>query len=537
MRLQIAKQYPDLHLGPGYAWNNGNAGDSQWSLGLTLELPILDQNQGPIAEAKARRELAAAQFTALQAKVIGEIDRAVAGYSVADGQLQTGDALLAAEQKQRESAAAQFQAGAADLLDSVSAQMELRQRPARASRRAGEIPDRARRIGRRAATARRRNGSRRDRHRADEPRPAPVSNFRRKGKTAMNSSVKFLLTGGIVALCAGAGIFMLVKSHGTASASDEEAATPTVVTVQLGALKRVTLHRYVQGYGTIEAAPATADQPAAGAQLAAPSAGVVARVNVIAGQQVKQGDVLVELNSGTVTADYAEQEAARQEKLYAQQNTSLKNLQDAEAQLALLRVAAPVSGTVTRLAVRPGEAVDVNTVVAEVVDLSRLAVDAEIPAAEAADLITGDEVQISGTGFQPVNGQEARSTAAALSFVSPAVDPKTGAVLTRALLPADSGLRPGQFVRLKIVTAVHTDCLAAPAESVVTDENGKSVIALVNGDEAAQTPVTAGLREDGWVEVAGTGLKEGASVVTVGAYGLPEKTKVNVVKPNGDEQK
>ena len=38
---------------------------------------------------------------------------------------------------------------------------------------------------------------------------------------------------------------------------------------------------------------------------------------------------------------------------------------------------------------------------------------------------------------------------------------------------------------------------------------GNSVIALVNGDEATQTPVQAGLREDGWVEVEGTGLKEG----------------------------
>ena len=125
LRLQVAKQYPDLHLGPGYAWNNGNAGDSQWSLGLTLELPILDQNQGPIAAAKARRELAATQFTALQAKVIAGIDRAVAGYNLANQRLKTDDDLLATEQKQRQSAAALFQAGAADRLDSVSAQMEL----------------------------------------------------------------------------------------------------------------------------------------------------------------------------------------------------------------------------------------------------------------------------------------------------------------------------------------------------------------------------------------------------------------------------
>jgi len=125
LRLQIAKQYPDLHLGPGYAWNNGNAGDSQWELGLTLELPILDHNQGPLAEARARRELAAAQFTALQAKVIGEIDRAASGYRVALGELNTGNALLAAENRQEQSVEAQQGVGAADQLDLLSARLEL----------------------------------------------------------------------------------------------------------------------------------------------------------------------------------------------------------------------------------------------------------------------------------------------------------------------------------------------------------------------------------------------------------------------------
>jgi outer membrane protein TolC len=125
LRLEIAKQYPDLHFGPGYAWNSGNAGDNQWSLGLTLELPILDQNQGPIAEAEARRKLSAAKFVELQSQVIGEIDRAVAGWRVAQEQLKTGNDLLAAEQQQQKSTQAQLEAGAADHLDSLNTQLEL----------------------------------------------------------------------------------------------------------------------------------------------------------------------------------------------------------------------------------------------------------------------------------------------------------------------------------------------------------------------------------------------------------------------------
>ncbi len=124
LRLEIAKQYPDLHLGPGYAWNNGNAGDNQWLLGATLELPILDQNQGPIAEATARRKLAAAKFVELQSQIIGEIDRSLAGLRAAHEQMKNGNELLAAEQQQEKATQSEVAAGAAEQLDVLNAQLE-----------------------------------------------------------------------------------------------------------------------------------------------------------------------------------------------------------------------------------------------------------------------------------------------------------------------------------------------------------------------------------------------------------------------------
>jgi outer membrane protein TolC len=122
LRLEIAKQFPDVHLNPGYLYDQG---DNKWSLGLTFELPLLNQNQGPIAESRARREVAAAKFLQLQAQVIGVTDRAVAGLAAAQAQLKTGDALLDMAQRQQKSVAAQVKAGSADPLDALNAEMEL----------------------------------------------------------------------------------------------------------------------------------------------------------------------------------------------------------------------------------------------------------------------------------------------------------------------------------------------------------------------------------------------------------------------------
>lgn len=334
--------------------------------------------------------------------------------------------------------------------------------------------------------------------------------------------LKHILIGGIMLLCAAAGIVAIFKVHEPSGGGDDESASdnvPTIISVQVGTLTNITLHRYISGYGTIVAAPALANQPAAGATLAASTAGTVAKINVVAGQHVQKGDVLMTLNSATATFDYAKAQLERQKKLFAQQNTSLKNVEDASAQFASLQVVAPLSGTVTSVNVRPGQAVDPTTTVAEVMDLDRLALSVKIPAAQAEQLQVGQEAQIPS---QP-------PVTATLSFVCSTVDPSDGTVPAWALLPSNSGLRPGQFVPFKLVTETRTNCLAAPKESVVTDETGESSIWLVTKDQAAVTNVDVGLRDGDWVEVSGPGIKAGDTVVTVGAYGLPDQTQIKIV--------
>jgi len=123
LQLEIAKQYPDIHLGTGYQYDQG---DNKWSLvGLSLELPLLNRNQGGIAEARARREETAARFAALQAKVIAEMDRALAMLRVAEEQVKASAALLETQQKRQQAVEAQYKAGAVERLEVFSAEVEL----------------------------------------------------------------------------------------------------------------------------------------------------------------------------------------------------------------------------------------------------------------------------------------------------------------------------------------------------------------------------------------------------------------------------
>lgn len=111
LQLEIARQYPDLRIGPGYQWDQGA---EKWSLGIGLTLPLFNRNQGQIARAKAQRELAAARFIALQARDIARTERALAGYRAALSALDTAQSLSATQQSRAQAAQRRFAAGDSD---------------------------------------------------------------------------------------------------------------------------------------------------------------------------------------------------------------------------------------------------------------------------------------------------------------------------------------------------------------------------------------------------------------------------------------
>lgn len=111
LRLEIARQYPDVNLGPGYDYNSGQ---NRWQFGVNFELP-LNRNAGPIAQAEARRVTAEKRFLAQQSAIQGELDVALAAYKASRDKVSTasqlaGEAGAASETTQRLVAAGEVSA-------------------------------------------------------------------------------------------------------------------------------------------------------------------------------------------------------------------------------------------------------------------------------------------------------------------------------------------------------------------------------------------------------------------------------------------
>ena len=122
LQLEIANQYPNIQANPGYTWEMG---EHRWLLGATaLQLPILNQNQGPIAEAEAKRRELAVRFEALQIRILGDIDRVHAGLAAVLAKWLAAEQQMRIQQDNRQSAEALFQAGETDRLALLGAQLE-----------------------------------------------------------------------------------------------------------------------------------------------------------------------------------------------------------------------------------------------------------------------------------------------------------------------------------------------------------------------------------------------------------------------------
>lgn len=197
----------------------------------------------------------------------------------------------------------------------------------------------------------------------------------------------------------------------------------------------------------------------------------------------------------------------------------------AEAQLSYSEVRSPIDGVVTDRPLYPGEMATAGTAIVTVMDVSSVIAKAHIPQADAALLKVGDKGSMMVPGLnQPVEGK--------VTVVSPALDPNstTVEVWLEARNPKQE-LKPGTSVQLSLTAKTVKDALVAPAIAVVSAADGSSAVMVAGSDgKAHQKVVKLGIRQDDDVQIL-EGVSEGDKVVSTGAYGLPDNTKIKIEAP------
>ena len=113
IKLEVAKQTPDIVLTPGFAFEFG---DSIWSLGFSTLLSLLNKNETLINEALMLREIEGAQFEALQASIIASLSHTIAEYQSNNGSIKDLNTQIDTQLHHTQKLKKQFAAGLIDRL-------------------------------------------------------------------------------------------------------------------------------------------------------------------------------------------------------------------------------------------------------------------------------------------------------------------------------------------------------------------------------------------------------------------------------------
>lgn len=297
-------------------------------------------------------------------------------------------------------------------------------------------------------------------------------------------------------------------------------------------------------------------------QLTARVAGAVEAVRFKEGDQVKKGQVLVEIDPARynlavraakaalerVGASKAEAEAglgrreaegaegvfSKEEIETWRSRATTTGAQAAEAKVALdqallnLRdayVRAPIEGKIQTRTVQTGQYVPVGTVLATLLRRDPLLLRFQIPNADAMHVKTGMQARFNVKG-------DNRTFTATLTHVADAADPMTRMVAVSGEVDADGKdvLRPGAFAEVTVPVGASDGAPVIPMTAVRPSERG--FLAFVVDDGVARERVLSlGLRTpDGRVEVK-SGLSGGERLVVHGAEALRDGASVKIAAP------
>lgn len=330
----------------------------------------------------------------------------------------------------------------------------------------------------------------------------------------------------------------VVPAAGNAAAAKPAAGAPPAggfpTAVELTRVARVSLALDATAVGSLRSNESVTLRPE--------TAGRIASIGFKDGAAVERGAVLVALDDATQAAELAQARAnlalaqatfKRNEELFAKKFISSQALDSAaatlrvqqaavalaEAKQAKMRIRAPFPGVVGIRNVSVGDYVKEGADLINLEDMRTLKVDFRLPEAMLPRLKVGQSIEVVSDALP---GERFTAT---LDAIDPLVDANGRAIACRARLDNSAAkLRPGMFVRTRLILEARDDVLMIPEQALVADPQQAFVFTVVDG-KAKKVPVKTGLRRGVQVEIV-EGLQAGDVVVAAGQMKLRDGAPV-----------
>ena len=205
-------------------------------------------------------------------------------------------------------------------------------------------------------------------------------------------------------------------------------------------------------------------------------------------------------------------------------------LKGADAQVGYSEIHSPINGVVTDRPLFAGETAAAGAPLITVMDTSALLAKTHVAQSVVQMMKVGDEAEVQVPGVSdPVKAK--------ISLISPALDPGSTTVEVWLRIDNKKGtLKVGTPVKALITGRTAENAWKIPQSAVLTAQDGKKSVMVVGADGTAQRKdVTLGISDGEDVQVL-SGVTQTDLVITGGAYGLEETTKVQVGKAEEDDE-
>jgi multidrug efflux pump subunit AcrA (membrane-fusion protein) len=205
-------------------------------------------------------------------------------------------------------------------------------------------------------------------------------------------------------------------------------------------------------------------------------------------------------------------------------------LKGAQAQVSYSEIHSPINGVITERSLFAGETAAAGAPLLTVMDTSSLLAKTHVAETVVLQMKVGDEAEVRVPGI-------ADPVPAKVTLISPALDPGSTTIEVWLKIDNKAGkLKVGTPVKASVTGKSVDKAWKIPASAVLTAQDGSKSVMLVGSDGAAhRKPITLGISDGDDVQVT-AGLSASDMVITGGAYGLDEGTKVKVGPAEADDE-